>query len=123
MHDFSALQVRLPTPLGLIVRVTDVKADHRSFSANIANPCQWGHLRINLYILNALCYTLPTNQINKGSTTRPNIQAKSAGDHFSGGKTIGGEVSTKPLKGSFLPRKGGSKNAFGALLWRRAFRL
>ena len=59
VHDLRALQIRLPAPLGLVVRVAYVKADHRFFSANIANPCHRGHLRINLYIPNALCYTLP----------------------------------------------------------------
>jgi len=59
VHDLCALQIRLPAPFCLIVRVTDVVADHRLFPANIANPCQRGHLRINLYISNALCYTRP----------------------------------------------------------------
>ena len=42
------------------MRVADIKAYDRLFAANITNPCQLGHLRINLYISNAICYTLPT---------------------------------------------------------------
>ncbi len=116
VHDFCALQIRFPAPLGFVVCVADVEADHRLFTTYVANPRQRGHLPDkSLHFKCVMLYSAINQLVSKGSIIPLDIQEK-LGSHPAAAARIGSGSSRIKDRARRVdgPNRGGATDPRGA---------